>query len=45
VFMMLRGLVILVPAFIFLPMLLGTPGFWLAVPTTELLTFLLILLI
>lgn len=36
--MLLRGIVLLVPAFILLPLWLGTAGLWLAVPLTELLT-------
>ena len=34
----LRGLVFLVPCFIFLPQLLGENGIWLAMPLTEILT-------
>ncbi|MCQ2111367.1 MAG: MATE family efflux transporter [Bacteroidaceae bacterium] len=39
---LLRGIVIMLPAFILLPMLLGTPGLWLALPITELTTLMLI---
>ncbi len=41
-FMLLRGLVILVPVFILLPVLLGDTGLWLSVPLSEALTFLII---
>lgn len=39
-FMLLCGLVILVPVFILLPVLLGDTGLWLSVPLSEALTFL-----
>ena len=38
-FAMLRGGVFLVPAFIFLPQILGIEGIWLAMPLSEILTF------
>ena len=38
VFALLRGFFFLVPAFIFLPRLFGTPGIWLAMPFSETLT-------
>ena len=41
-FMLLRGLVLLVPIFILLPTVLGDTGLWLAVPLSEALTFLVI---
>ena len=41
-FMLLRGLVFLVPIFIALPGILGIPGLWLAVPLSEFLTFIVI---
>lgn len=36
--MLLRGLVLLIPAFMLMPKFIGTQGMWLAVPTAELLT-------
>ncbi len=38
IFMLLRGVVFVVPAFLLLPELLGAPGLWLAVPLSECLT-------
>lgn len=38
-YMLLRGLIFVVPAFIFLPRVLGFEGLWLAVPLSEALTF------
>ena len=43
VFMLLRGLFFLVPAFILMPMLIFPEGMWLAVPVTEFLTLAVIL--
>lgn len=43
-FMQLRGLVFLVPAFIVMPMITTPAGMWLAVPVTEALTLCVILL-
>lgn len=40
-FMLLRGIVLLVPAFLVLPALLGSRGAWLAIPCAEALTLLL----
>ena len=37
-FMLLRGMVLLVPAFLLVPLAVGIPGLWLAVPVVELLT-------
>lgn len=37
-----RGLVFLLPSFLLMPVLAGTPGIWLALPVSEALTFLLI---
>lgn len=37
-FMLLRGLVFVVPSFMLMPLLLGDEGLWLAVPVSELLT-------
>lgn len=42
-FALLRGLLILVPAFYLLPMILGDKGIWLAMPASEILTMLCIL--
>lgn len=44
VYMLLRGLVFLVPSFIMLPKAISTAGMWLAVPLAEGLTFVVILL-
>lgn len=41
-FVALRGLVFITPAFILLPKLYGVPGIWLAMPASELLTLLVI---
>lgn len=43
-FMLLRGLLFVVPAFVLLPRLLGTTGLWLAVPLSEALTWIVIML-
>lgn len=37
-YMLLRGVVFLVPGFFLLPELIGTPGLWLAIPVSEILT-------
>lgn len=39
VWMMLRGVVFVIPCFVFLPMLIGVKGLWLAIPLSEALTF------
>jgi Na+-driven multidrug efflux pump len=44
VYMLLRGLVFLVPAFILMPMLVFPQGMWLAVPVSECLTLVVLLL-
>lgn len=44
VYSLARGLVFLVTAFFVMPLLVGTKGLWLALPVSETLTFLLILL-
>lgn len=44
-FMLLRGLIFLVPVFILLPSILGTPGLWLAVPLSELMTSAIIIIL
>ena len=38
VYMLLRGIIFMVPGFIILPGLIGEPGLWLAIPLAELLT-------
>lgn len=42
VYMLLRGIVFLVPGFILLPRIVGATGLWLAIPTAEFLTLLVI---
>ena len=42
-FMLLRGVVFIIPAFLLLPSVIGIPGLWLAVPASEFLTLLIIL--
>lgn len=44
-YMLLRGIIFLVPGFIILPRLIGTPGLWLAIPAAEMLTLIVILAI
>ena len=44
VYMLLRGFVFLIPAFVLMPMLVSPQGLWLAVPVSEILTFAVILL-
>jgi len=44
VFMLLRGYLLVIPCFIVAPLLIGERGLWLAVPISELVTFLAILL-
>lgn len=41
-FSLLRGLFFLVPSFVFLPQLIGVNGIWLALPLSELLTFIVV---
>lgn len=43
-FMLLRGLIFIVPSFLLLPRCIGIPGLWLAVPVSEFITFLAIVL-
>lgn len=43
VYSMLRGIIFVIPAFILLPSLLGNNGLWLAVPSAELLTMIIII--
>jgi len=40
VFMLMRGMLLVIPCFVLLPTLIGIPGLWLAVPLSELLTLL-----
>lgn len=40
VFALMRGFVLMVPSFLLLPELLGTPGVWMALPSSEIQTFL-----
>lgn len=42
--MLLRGIIFVIPSFILLPMMLGDKGLWLAVPLSEMQTFVVILL-
>ena len=42
IFSLLRGLFFLVPSFVFLPQLIGVNGIWLALPLSELLTFIVV---
>lgn len=42
-FMLLRGLLLVVPSFILLPRVMGTTGLWLAVPLSEILTLMMII--
>lgn len=38
IYMLLRGIIFMVPGFIILPRIIGIPGLWLAIPVSELLT-------
>ncbi len=42
-YMLLRGVILMVPVFILLPSLFGVPGLWTAIPTSELLTMIVII--
>ena len=42
VFALMRGVVFLFPAFLLLPELIGVKGMWLALPLSELLTFIVV---
>lgn len=44
IYMLLRGVIFMVPGFLILPSILGIPGLWLAIPASELLTLIVILL-
>lgn len=41
----LRGYLFMIPSFLVLPSLLGAPGLWLALPATELVTFIIIVIV
>lgn len=43
-FTLLRGMVFVVPCLLFLPAVVGIPGLWLAIPVSEFLTFIVILI-
>lgn len=45
IYMMLRGIVFMIPGFILLPAAIGVPGLWLAIPASELTTVAIIALI
>lgn len=44
IYMLLRGIIFMVPGFMFLPHIVGVPGLWLAIPVAELLTLTAIIL-
>ena len=44
IFTLLRGFVIVIPTFIILPKLIGNIGMWLAIPTAEFITLLLVII-
>lgn len=41
-FMLLRGAILVIPAFILLPEIIGIPGLWLAVPVSEVITLIIV---
>lgn len=43
-YMMLRGIIFMIPGFIILPAIIGVPGLWLAIPLSELLTLIVIII-
>ncbi|MCI5784001.1 MAG: hypothetical protein MR030_06505 [Bacteroidales bacterium] len=43
ILMLLRGAIFVIPAFLFLPKIIGVPGLWLAVPVSEIMTFLIMM--
>lgn len=45
IYMLLRGVVFMVPGFILLPRLFGSEGLWLAIPVAEILTLLVVVLL
>lgn len=44
VFMLLRGVVFMLPMFVLLPQVVGVPGLWLAVPVSEMATLIILLI-
>lgn len=42
IYMLLRGIILMIPGFIILPEIIGIPGLWLAIPASELITLILI---
>ena len=38
IYMLLRGVILMIPGFIILPPIIGIPGLWLAIPVSELMT-------
>ena len=38
IYMLLRGIILMIPGFIILPEIIGIPGLWLAIPVSELMT-------
>ncbi len=42
IYMLLRGIILMIPGFIILPEIIGFPGLWLAIPLSELLTMIII---
>lgn len=42
IYMLLRGIIFVVPAFIYLPRIIGEPGLWLAIPVAEAITLMII---
>lgn len=44
-YMLLRGIIFMVPGFVFLPGIIGVPGLWLAIPVSEVLTLAIITII
>lgn len=44
IFTLLRGIIFIVPIFLYLPQILGVPGMWFAIPLSELLTFAIIII-
>lgn len=43
IYMLLRGIIFMVPGFIILPHIIGVPGLWLSIPVSELITMLIII--
>lgn len=42
IYMLLRGIILMIPGFIILPEIIGIPGLWLAIPVSELMTLIII---